>query len=348
MASTVAPAASSPTPARRCWRSPTGSKTISQNHWPSLERDIGAINDALYMLFSAGFYYKTFMWPKCFWNKVYEPFIRSAAGLGIVADRSRSRHAMPAASPIATCWSSAPARPALPRRWRPAAAAPRSSSSTSRPKSAVRCSASPTSNIDGSPAWDWLRDTTAALAAMPNVTLLPRTTAIGYYHQNMVGLCQRLTDHLADAAAGRAARAPVAGPRQAGRAGAGRHREAAGVRRQRPAGRHAGGLGADLSQPLRRQGRQPAGGRHLARLRPGTPPSTSPGPAPRSPRSSMSAPAVSDEAHRPRQGARHRDALRLDRDRHQRPPPRQVGARQPDRAERRRRRGHATSPATRC
>jgi sarcosine oxidase subunit alpha len=34
------------------------------------------------MLFSAGFYYKTFMWPKSFWDKVYEPFIRRAAGLG--------------------------------------------------------------------------------------------------------------------------------------------------------------------------------------------------------------------------------------------------------------------------
>ena len=60
-----------------------GLATNSQNHWPSLKRDVGAINDAAYMLFSAGFYYKTFMWPKSFWNKVYEPFIRGAAGLGV-------------------------------------------------------------------------------------------------------------------------------------------------------------------------------------------------------------------------------------------------------------------------
>lgn len=50
--------------------------------------------------------------------------------------------------------------------------------------------------INGRASWDWLDETLAALAAMPNVTLLPRTTAIGYYHQNMLGLCQRLTDHL--------------------------------------------------------------------------------------------------------------------------------------------------------
>ena len=36
-----------------------GLNATSQNHWPSLERDLGAINDALYMLLSAGFYYKT-------------------------------------------------------------------------------------------------------------------------------------------------------------------------------------------------------------------------------------------------------------------------------------------------
>ncbi|PTC00248.1 sarcosine oxidase subunit alpha, partial [Thalassospira xiamenensis] len=58
-----------------------GLETNSQNKYPSLKFDIGAINDRLYMLFSAGFYYKTFMWPRSFWDKVYEPFIRAAAGL---------------------------------------------------------------------------------------------------------------------------------------------------------------------------------------------------------------------------------------------------------------------------
>ncbi|MGG2478905.1 2Fe-2S iron-sulfur cluster-binding protein, partial [Rhizobium sp. BR5] len=60
-----------------------GLETTSQNKYPSLKFDIGAVNDMAYMLFSAGFYYKTFMWPKSFWNKVYEPFIRAAAGLGV-------------------------------------------------------------------------------------------------------------------------------------------------------------------------------------------------------------------------------------------------------------------------
>ncbi|MDG4649766.1 2Fe-2S iron-sulfur cluster-binding protein, partial [Roseibacterium sp. SDUM158017] len=60
-----------------------GLKVTSQNRYPSLKWDVGAVNDAAYMLFSAGFYYKTFMWPKSFWHKVYEPFIRAAAGLGV-------------------------------------------------------------------------------------------------------------------------------------------------------------------------------------------------------------------------------------------------------------------------
>jgi len=53
----------------------------SQNRWPSVKYDVGAINDLLAPFFPAGFYYKTFMWPPKFW-KTYEHFIRRAAGLG--------------------------------------------------------------------------------------------------------------------------------------------------------------------------------------------------------------------------------------------------------------------------
>ncbi|WP_339106943.1 sarcosine oxidase subunit alpha family protein [Thioclava sp. GXIMD4216] len=54
----------------------------TQNHWPSLENDVGIINDKLYKFFPAGFYYKTFMGPKAAWKHLYEPIIRRAAGLG--------------------------------------------------------------------------------------------------------------------------------------------------------------------------------------------------------------------------------------------------------------------------
>src|ERR1700729_3737844 len=55
---------------------------VSQNHWPSLEFDVGRINDKLSRFFPAGFYYKTFMWPRAAWKSLYEPAIRRAAGLG--------------------------------------------------------------------------------------------------------------------------------------------------------------------------------------------------------------------------------------------------------------------------
>ena len=57
----------------------------SQNRWPSLRFDMLAVNSLLSPIFAAGFYYKTFMWPASFWEKVYEPAIRRAAGLGRTA-----------------------------------------------------------------------------------------------------------------------------------------------------------------------------------------------------------------------------------------------------------------------
>ena len=58
-----------------------GLKASSQNCWPSVNFDIGGINNLLSPLLPAGFYYKTFMWPASFWEK-YEYFIRKSAGLG--------------------------------------------------------------------------------------------------------------------------------------------------------------------------------------------------------------------------------------------------------------------------
>ncbi|EYD77020.1 Sarcosine oxidase alpha subunit [Rubellimicrobium mesophilum DSM 19309] len=168
----------------------------SQNKWPSLSFDVGAINDRLYMLFSAGFYYKTFMWPRSFWDKVYEPFIRRAAGLGkspteIDPDHYASRNLHCDVLVV----GSGPAGLAA------ALAAGRSGASTvlvdEHAEMGGTLLSEPGVRIDGQGVWDWLAATLAELESLPNVRLMTRTTAIGYYHQNMVGLCQRLTDHLA-------------------------------------------------------------------------------------------------------------------------------------------------------
>src|SRR5689334_20349640 len=51
----------------------------SQNRFPSLRFDIGAVNDVFSRLLPAGFYYKTFMWPASRWMS-YERAIRHVAG----------------------------------------------------------------------------------------------------------------------------------------------------------------------------------------------------------------------------------------------------------------------------
>ena len=174
-----------------------GLSTESQNKWPSLKFDLGAINDRLYMLFSAGFYYKTFMWPKSFWDKVYEPFIRRAAGLGkspteVDPDHYASRYLhcdvlIVGAGPSGLAASLTAAR---------------GGASVvvvdEHAEMGGTLLSEPSVSIGDVKAWDWLSSTLAELASLPNVRLMNRTTAIGYYHQNMVGLCQKLTDHLSD------------------------------------------------------------------------------------------------------------------------------------------------------
>ncbi|MFC6584800.1 2Fe-2S iron-sulfur cluster-binding protein [Sulfitobacter aestuariivivens] len=65
-----------------------GLVTTSQNAWPSLEFDVMAVNDLAAPFLGAGFYYKTFMWPKRFWEAIYEPVIRNAAGLGALSGQT--------------------------------------------------------------------------------------------------------------------------------------------------------------------------------------------------------------------------------------------------------------------
>jgi heterotetrameric sarcosine oxidase alpha subunit len=67
----------------------------SQNRWPSLRFDARSLSDLVSRFLPAGFYYKTFMTPGWAWERVYEPLIRRAAGLGRL-DASVGAHATPA------------------------------------------------------------------------------------------------------------------------------------------------------------------------------------------------------------------------------------------------------------
>jgi sarcosine oxidase subunit alpha len=173
-----------------------GLKSISQNRWPSLAFDIGAINDLASPMFSAGFYYKTFMWPKSAWKSIYEPNIRSAAGLGIAPDQADPDHY---AGRFAHCEvlivgggaaGLAAALAAAESGLRVILADEQAEfgGALRFEKGAV---------IEGQDGWSWAQGAAAKLAAMDNVRLLPRTTAFGYYAQNILGLAERVTDHLA-------------------------------------------------------------------------------------------------------------------------------------------------------
>jgi sarcosine oxidase, subunit alpha len=174
-----------------------GLATKSQNHWPTLNRDIGAINDKLAPIFVAGFYYKTFMWPQAFWTSLYEPIIRRAAGLGTapeVPDPDRYTHRHAHAEVVIV--GAGPAG---------IAAALAASEDHKKRVILVDEQAEPggtllhdvTSQIDEKPAQAWLTDAIATLDARENVTILPRTTAFGYYNHNHITLAERVTDHLA-------------------------------------------------------------------------------------------------------------------------------------------------------
>ena len=171
-----------------------GLETTSQNKYPSLKFDVGAVNDAAYMLFSAGFYYKTFMWPKSFWNKVYEPFIRAAAGLGVSPSEkdpdgyaSRYLHCdvlVVGAGPAGLAAARAAALDGL-----------KVVVVDENAEAGGALLSEPQAEINGAAAWDWLADELAALKAA-GVAIMTRTTAFAYYHQNMIGLAERVTDHL--------------------------------------------------------------------------------------------------------------------------------------------------------
>lgn len=173
-----------------------GLSVSSQNHWPSLTADIGELNNLMSPLFTAGFYYKTFMWPPKFWHSLYEPIIRRAAGLGIAPDATDpDRYVHQHAHCEVLIIGAGPA----------GLAAALAASETDQRVTLVDEQAEfggsllhdVTSTIDGMPAADWLSQTIATLSNRSNVTLLPRTTAFAYLNHNHLALNERCTDHLA-------------------------------------------------------------------------------------------------------------------------------------------------------
>ena len=163
------------------------------NCWPSLDFDLMSTNQWFARLMPAGFYYKTFMWPQSLWMK-YEHFIRKASGLGEPPrenDPDRYEHThrhcdvMIAGGGVAGLAAALAAGRAGARV---ILADEQSEFGGLTLGSKVQ--------IDGMEANDWIAQTVSELQAMPEVTLLPRSTVFGYHDYNFLTVNQRLTDHL--------------------------------------------------------------------------------------------------------------------------------------------------------
>ncbi|MAP18300.1 MAG: sarcosine oxidase subunit alpha, partial [Aurantimonas sp.] len=145
-----------------------GLEAVSQNRWPSLDFDVGAVNGLFSRFLTAGFYYKTFMWPKTFWHRVYEPYIRAAAGLGRAPD-----------APDTDTYANRFAHVDVLVAGGGAAGLAAALEAGASGASVLICDenagfggwlrAESDTMIDGVPAMDWVADAVARLAAMPNV-----------------------------------------------------------------------------------------------------------------------------------------------------------------------------------
>lgn len=169
----------------------------SQNAWPSLETDFMAINTLFSPLFSAGFYYKTFIGPFKKGTRAwmfFEPFIRNAAGLGKASrepdpDRYERGNLFcdvlvvgsgPAGLMAARAAAATGARVVL------AEEAPLMGGALEEENQ----------TIDGLLASDWVARERDLLARMETVRLMPRTTVFGYYDSNTLGAVERVADHV--------------------------------------------------------------------------------------------------------------------------------------------------------
>ena len=167
----------------------------SQNCWPSVGFDLGAVAGLAAPLLPSGFYYKTFKWPLSQWM-TYERFIRRAAGMGKAPDAPdpdqydrRYAHCDvlvagggPAGLAAAQAAAQTGARVIL--------------ADENAGFGGALCGDGGQAQIDGGAALDWVAATRDDLAARPEVTLLNRATVFGYYDHNFVAIAERVADHL--------------------------------------------------------------------------------------------------------------------------------------------------------
>jgi sarcosine oxidase subunit alpha len=170
-----------------------GLQASSQNCWPSVRFDVGAINSKVSRLLPAGFYYKTFMWPARMWM-TYEKAIRRSAGLGrspreIDPDHYDKTHAHCDVLVVG----------AGPAGLQAALSAGRSGARVmlldDKPEPGGSL-LSHSASINDAPAENWVDAVVSELGGMSHVTLLPRTTVTGYYDYNFLVANERVSEYL--------------------------------------------------------------------------------------------------------------------------------------------------------
>ncbi len=167
----------------------------SQNHWPSLDFDVLALNNLVPQFLTAGFYYKTFLQPRAFWKHVYEPIIRRSAGLGKAPsekarDPDRYEQIYGFCDVLVIGGGIAGLQAAL-------TAAQSGARVALWEQTAHWGGRAPVDGveIDGKPADDWVKATVETLEAMENVQLRLRCMGAGVHDHGYVLGYERLTDH---------------------------------------------------------------------------------------------------------------------------------------------------------
>ena len=163
--------------------------------WPSVKFDLTAINDAVSRVLGAGFYYKTFMYPRKLWD-FYERLIRASAGFGEAPggpdpDHYEHRNAhcdvlVAGAGPAGLMAALAAGR-----------AGARVIIADEQPEFGGSLLAS-NDPVEHQFATDWVAEVVAELDRMPEVIRLPRSTVFGYYDQNFLTIVERCTEHLGE------------------------------------------------------------------------------------------------------------------------------------------------------
>ncbi len=171
-----------------------GLSAQSQNRWPSLRWDLLSINDYAAPFLSAGFYYKTFMWPRAFWERVYEPMIRRAAGLGSLSGRHDE-----ADYEKAYAFCDLLVIGAGPTGLMAALTAARAGADVILATEDSRLGGrllSDETQIDNGAGIDWVEQVEAELRSLPNVRIMSRTTVTGAYDHGSFGALERVGLHV--------------------------------------------------------------------------------------------------------------------------------------------------------